>query len=448
MANVLFLTQVLPYPLNSGAKIRAYYVLRQLARRHAVTLVSFVRDDDAPEAVAHLRTLCASVHTVPMRRSPLRDAWAMVKAGLTRHSIIILRDEVAGMTRLLRRLVRTTPFDLVHADQTSMVQYALKARRLSAPGPRRPRLVLDAHNALYRIPERMAAVQHNPLKRWAYHREARVLRRYEAEAYRRFDHVVFVTEVDRQELLPVASRQAPASAPQPLPQVKHGGVSPAKRGEETDNWQLTTSVIPICVDPTAQPLIARAPHPSTIVHVGTMFWPPNVEGVLWFAREVFPLVLAQVPGTRFVIVGKNPPPAIAELAAAEPNILVTGYVPDPAPYLAEAAVSIVPLHAGGGMRVKIVDAWCWGIPLASTTVGAEGIDVRDGENILIADEPQALAGAIARVLRDPAFGERMRANGRAWVEAQYDWRRIYPAWDAVYDRLLTQARQDAKAAAR
>jgi len=422
VANVLFLTQVLPFPLNSGAKIRAYYVLRQMAQQHAVTLVSFVRQDDPPEAIAHLRGLCSAVHTVPMRRSRLRDARALLKAGLTGRSVVIVRDEISGMFATLQRLAHTAPFDVIHADQTSMVQYALYAQRQHRKtcDPTPVHTVLDAHNALYRIPERLATVERNPLKRLGLRREARALRRFESRAYRQFDHVVFVTEVDRQELLALPVK----------------GTATARRGEG-EARAPATSVIPICVDPEAQPLVPRVSSPMSVVHVGTMFWPPNIEGVLWFARETFPRVLAQVPEAQFVIVGKNPPPAVQELPRAIPNISVTGYVPDPAPYLAQTAAFIVPLRAGGGMRVKIVDAWCWGVPIVSTTVGAEGIDVRNGENILIADTPEEMAAAVIRLLRDPGLGERLRRNGRTWVERHYNWRTVYPAWDRVYASVLS-----------
>jgi glycosyltransferase involved in cell wall biosynthesis len=114
---------------------------------------------------------------------------------------------------------------------------------------------------------------------------------------------------------------------------------------------------------------------------------------------------------------------------------ITGYVADPTPYLARTAAFIVPLRAGGGMRVKIVDAWGWGLPIVSTRLGAEGIDVHDGENLLLADTPDAFAGAVARLLTTPALGEHLRANGRAWVEERYNWQRVYPRWDKVYEKL-------------
>lgn len=410
MARVLFLTHVLPYPLNSGARIRAYYVLQQLARAHEVTLVSFVREDDRPEHVAHLETLCHAVHPVRMRRSPLRDARALLKGGATGMPIIIIRDEIAAMHATLRRLVRETPFDVVHADQTSMAQYGLYAgeQLFRARSNGRPRVILDAHNALYRIPERLARREANPLKRLLYRREARALLRYELGLCRSFDHVVFVTGVDREAL------------------VENG-----LRGTE-DRSNLQSSVIPICIDPTDKPLVERVSHPRAITHLGTMFWPPNVEGVLWFARHVFPQVLERVPDARFVVIGKDPPPEVRDLPAQVRNVEVTGYVADPRPYLAETAAFVVPLHAAGGMRVKILDAWCWGMPMLSTTIGAEGIEVRDGENILVEDGVEDFASATLRILEEPELGERLRRSGREWVEQRYDWRRVYSRWEDVY----------------
>jgi glycosyltransferase involved in cell wall biosynthesis len=409
VAQILYLTNVLPYPLDSGPKIRAYYVLRHLAPRHEVTLVSFVREDDHPSHVMHLREVCREVHTVRMQRSRVRDARALLVSVLSGQPALVLRDEVGAMHALLGRLVREGSFDVVHADQTSMAQYALRARAQAGGSMR---TVLDAHNALYRIPERMAARARNPVMRGLLRREARLMARYERETYARFDHVVFVTDVDRQ----VLGRQMAQQVPQ--------------------------STIPICIDPQAEPLVARVPRPGAITHLGTMFWPPNVEGVLWFGREVLPRVRAEVPEARFVVIGKQPPPAVQALAtgdAAAGGVTVTGYVDDPTPYLADTAAFIVPLHAGGGMRVKIVDAWRWGMPVVSTTIGAEGIDVRDGENILVADTAEAFAGAVIRLLQEPALGERLRSDGRHWVEEHYDWRTVYARWDGVYEQLLKRS---------
>jgi glycosyltransferase involved in cell wall biosynthesis len=403
MANILFLTELLPWPLVSGAKIRAYYVLRKLAEGHGVTLVSFVRGDDRAEDVAHLGSFLEAVHTVPMRRSRLRDGRALAASVVTGRPVVVEREEIGAMRRRVEGLLASGRFDAVHADQIPMARYGLLGR----DGDVRRR-VLDQHNATFQLVERMAARETNPAKRWLMRREARAFRRYEAEVCGRYDAVTFVTEEDRQALLG-------------LP------------GGERLNGR--TAVIPICVDAEAVGAVRPAATANRVTHVGTMYWPPNVEGLLWFREEVWPRVRAAVPGARLTLIGKNPAERIRALDG-EAGVEVAGYVEELGPTLAETAVFVVPLHAGGGMRVKIVDAWCWGLPIVSTSIGAEGIEVRDGENVLIADEPEAFAEAVVRVMQDAALQARLRAQGRAWVEARYDWRRVYGAWDEVYERLL------------
>jgi glycosyltransferase involved in cell wall biosynthesis len=166
-----------------------------------------------------------------------------------------------------------------------------------------------------------------------------------------------------------------------------------------------------------------------------MYWPPNVEGMRWFAEEVWPRLRERLPEARLTLIGKNPPEDLRAWGRRE-DVDVPGYVADLTPYLAETAVFIVPLWAGGGMRVKIVDAWCWGLPVVSTAIGAEGITIRAGENLLIADTAAEFAQAVERVFGDAGLQARLRANGRRWAEEHFDWRRVYPAWDDVYRRLL------------
>lgn len=403
MSKILFFSQVLPYPPDSGPKVRSYYTLRYLAQKHEVTLVTFVRPDDSAGSVDHLRAFCRGVHTVPIVRKPARNLLDLAAAVVTGRSFIILRDGVPQMDQLVERLAAGGSFDHIHADQLWMARYALAAARRS-PGAR---TILDEHNACYQIIRRLAGSESNPLKRLALHMEWPKLRRYEAWALQQFDRVVAVTEEDR-AVLEALVRDYPQRAA---------------------NAQFET--IPICVDVRSTPPVEPQANPRSVLHLGTMFWPPNVEGVLWFAREVWPQVRRQVPGAAFTIVGKNPPEAVKRLADGG-AVQITGYAADPTPYLAAAAVFIVPLHAGSGMRVKIVDGWRWGLPIVSTRIGAEGICCRDGENILLADRPDDFAGAVARTLTDPLLAQRLRANGRAWVETHYDWQTVYHRWDSLY----------------
>ena len=187
------------------------------------------------------------------------------------------------------------------------------------------------------------------------------------------------------------------------------------------------AVIPIAVDPAAVHPVQRR-NPFRVTFLGGIHWPPNAEGVTWFSERVWPIVASAVPDAVFTVIGKGSPGRLRRL----PGVSVAGYVPDLGPLLAETAVFVVPLLTGAGMRVKILDAWCWGLPVVSTSIGAEGLAAAHGENILIADAPDAFAGHVVRILRDGREASRIGENGRATVEAQYDWRQVYRAWDSIY----------------
>ncbi len=404
MARILFLTQVLPYPLDAGPKMRAYFVLRQLAKSHDVTVVSFVRPEDASESVSHLASFCQSVHTVPMVRSLALNVRAVAKATVSGLPAIIVRDEIRSMQRRIAYLVRDVGFDAVHADQTSMAQYALYARRVADPS-RRPRIVFDVHNALHRIYGQMRADEPSLPRRLYLVRERAALERYERQLWPRFDGAVFVTAQDRAAL----------------------GAPPEDRAG------LTT--IPICAATEDRALVTQVPDPKLVLHMGTMFWPPNAQGMLWFARSVWPRVLEQVPEARLAVIGRHPPEALVALNA-DSSIDVLGYVDDPAPYLAQTAAFIVPLHAGAGMRVKILDGWSWGLPIVTTSLGAEGIDVTNGADALVADDPAAFADAVIRLLQEPGLRQQLRDGGHNMALTAYNWQRRYEDWDRVYSEVL------------
>ena len=175
--------------------------------------------------------------------------------------------------------------------------------------------------------------------------------------------------------------------------------------------------------------IAPTANAQRVTFLGGLHWPPNAAGVQWFVDHVWPLVLTHRPDAILTIIGKQPP---AGLANNQPNVEITGYVPTVEPLLAETAAFVVPLHAGGGMRVKIVDAWAWGLPIVSTTIGAEGICYQDGEDLLIADSAESFATAIINLLTDQTLNQTLRTNGRQRVERDYAWRRVYPQWEAIY----------------
>jgi glycosyltransferase involved in cell wall biosynthesis len=187
-------------------------------------------------------------------------------------------------------------------------------------------------------------------------------------------------------------------------------------------------ILPICVDPSDVQVVQPLTDAPVILFVGGMHWPPNAEGVLWFVQQVMPLVKKRVPKARLLAVGKSPPEQLRNFD----NVEVPGFIEDLEPFWRKSRVFIAPLRAGGGMRVKILDAWAHGLPVVSTAIGAEGIASQDGDDILLADEPQMLARQLSRVLLDNNLAQSLAASGRAKVEECYDWRRIYPAWEQIY----------------
>ena len=267
---ILFLTQVLPYPLDAGPKVRAYYVLRHLAQRHDVTLVSFVRAEDTPAALTHLRGVCAAVHTVPMTRSRVADARFLAASLVQNRPFIIARDWSPAMARLLTEPAGSAAFDAVHADQLWMAPYAQLVRNVA---PARPLTVLDQHNAVYLIPGRLAADEHNPLKRGLLALEARKLARYEAAVCRRFDRVTWVTQED-------------FAAVQRLPAPDDG----------PDAAQLPNDgVIPICADPGATASEALGSDASACAPAGSSARPPQPVST---THAMLAMPTTHAPGTQ------------------------------------------------------------------------------------------------------------------------------------------------------
>lgn len=393
--HVLVLTQVLPYPPDSGPKVKTWNVLKYLAARHEVTLVSFVRGDQSAD-VARLERVCRAVYTVPMERGAVPDGLAMVRSFFTRQPWMMIRDDRCAMRRLVDRLAAEQYFHVAHADQLNMAQYAQRVTGAFK--------VLDAHNALWLLYKRLWRTMSAGPRKWLLGRDWRLLKTYEGRLVREFDAVTAVIQNDKAALQEAA-------------------------GEAVD-----IRVIPITVDTDEVAPVTRQPGASHILHIGTMYWPPNIDAVNWFVREVYPLIRQRRPDVQFDVVGSRPPDDLRVLNEAGLGINVTGYVEDPTPYRQQAAAMVVPLLAGGGMRVKILNALAEGIPVVSTTLGCEGIQVTPGRDILVGDTPEEFAAQVLRVLNDPALGGRLSANGRRLMEERYDYRTACWPLDDVYAR--------------
>lgn len=400
---VLLLTQIVPYPPDSGPKVKTYYLLRSLAKRHRITLVAFTRNEQEERDAAVLRDLCDAVHTVHLERSRIRDISALATSLRTNRSWLMERDNQPEMHEFLARLVEQArqagqPFDLVHADQLNMAMFADQL-----PLPR----LLDQHNAVWTIFKRMAQQERGP-KRLFLEREWRLLKRFEGDVCQRFEAVTSVSEEDRRALF------------------------------EAMGAQRDMPIIPIAVDAEREQPIPRRADAQGVLSIATMMWPPNVDGIMWFAHDIYPLIRQAIPETRFFVVGQRPVAEVRALPERDPSIEVTGYVADPKSYIEQSACLIVPLRSGGGMRVKILEALARGIPIVSTTIGYEGIDLEPGKHLLVADTPEDFAKAVVRLIHEPDLGGKLARQGRERLLERYDWQAVYPAMEAAYQGIVRE----------
>lgn len=402
--NLLFLAHLLPWPLEGGGQIKSYHTLRALSERYDIKMIALVRSAQERDNVRYLEPFCRNgIDCYLLNRGKLRDLVHALRGALTKRSFLILRDKQFELDITLRIKHYQRFFDAVHVDHLQMAQYV--SSRLPE---RNAAVVLDQHNVEHRIIQRIAENPGtNPLLRWYAGVEWPKLRDFEIAAMRRADVTLAVSDADRDAFCSLAPDLA-------------GRVETVPIGVDTDYFAVAE----------------REPDAQTILSIGTMSWLPNIDAVQWFVGEILPLLRAKRPGTRVCVVGSNPAKTVVALGKRDPGVVVTGTVPDVRPYAKECGVFVVPLRSGSGVRVKILNALAMGLPVVSTAVGAEGIAVTHGENILIADTPQSFADAVCRVLNDRALADHIGANGRALIERMYTWDAVGARLHAVYDRVL------------
>jgi glycosyltransferase involved in cell wall biosynthesis len=312
------------------------------------------------------------------------------------------------MQKLVNNLVQEVGFDYIHADQLTMVQFAIRGASFSRG--EKPRVIFDAHNAVWTIVERMHKNAHwilNPVLGI----ETRRVKRYEGELLKTVDQVLTVTDVDCDSL-------------------KEALKFSKDSGEER---LVPITVVPIAVDTGQLQPVKRKTGSNRIVTLGTLHYPPNADGIRWFFNEVFPLICQRVPDAKLTIIGKNPPPDFIDLVARNPHTVnVTGYVPDLIPYLEDSTLMVVPVRAGGGMRVRILEAFAYAMPIVTTTVGLEGIQAQPGRDVLVADSSEDFADAVIRLLTNEELQDQLSKNGRHLVETKYDWQVTLKDLDKVY----------------
>lgn len=399
--NILFLASDLSYPPHGGRSQRTFHTLKQAAQRHRVHFVAFDQalnqsgPDRKERAVTALSEFCESVSVVPLPVKYRRAAipLAVMRSLITRapYSAVIYRNP--GFARAVESVSDSHPIDLLHNDSTDMAEY----RRFVPDAAS----VLVHHNVESLLMARRAPFERGFARRSFVRLEAAKLASHEARFAERYDVHVAVSQKDALRL--------------PVPRDR---LCVVPNGVDVEYFR--PSGVRECAD--------------TLVHVGAMGWAPNRDGMQHFLRETWPLIKARRPQARLRLAGSGSdtlsPPEEAD------SIEGLGYVDDIRPLVDESAVYVVPLRFGGGTRLKILDAMAMGKAIVSTSIGCEGLSVRSGRDIIVADEPEVFAREVCRLLNDPDARAAIGAAARETVVERYAWPVIGEAMEQAYEYAL------------
>ncbi|QEM68669.1 glycosyltransferase [Geobacter sp. FeAm09] len=392
--NVLIVDEEVPWPLDTGKKIRTYNLLQRLQKRHSVTYLCYGdRGDCLPDCPnVTLITLPSTV----LEQKGFRFYRALLANMLSPKPYVVDRHYSAALEKRALSLVASGRFDLVHCE---WMPYTENIRTLLGRLPS----VLSAHNVEAQIWERYCEAESNLLKKLYIYLQWRKMVGYEARAAVNYSQVSVVSAPDRDIFM------------------ERYGCS-------------RVTVVPNGVDERYFAPAQSAICPGSMVFTGSMDWRPNQDGVTYFIEEIFPQIRRRIPAATFAVVGRKPPQWLLALAERTPGVTVTGTVDDVRPYIARSMLYVVPLRVGGGSRLKILEAMSMAKTVLSTTVGAEGLDVAEGKNILLRDTPRDFADAACTALENSAVFSGYGAAGRALILESYTWDAIAGVMDAVWER--------------
>jgi polysaccharide biosynthesis protein PslH len=400
--SVLAVTSELPWPLNTGGHLRTFHLLSALAERFHVRLVcaTLPGQDGSIESLSK-----TGIQVCPAKTGP-RIGWqeglrAAAAAGRREPYVLYRRHDRAAVRSELERQMAVEPADLLYLDHLDSLVYA--GLRGETP------TLVDLHNVYSTLARRVATEQDASWKRWYLHREAKLLERMERLAAQMSDQLFTVSEDERLYFEKLGARDV--------------------------------NVVPNGVDCAALKSlpVGRIGQPPLVLYLGNMSWGPNVSAANFLAREMLPPLLERYPNARLRIVGRSPN-AETKAFASIPGVEVIGDVPDIKPHLGEAKVLAVPLDSGGGTRLKILEAFAAGLPVVSTAIGCEGLGVRNGEHLVIAERDQ-FAHGIGALLDDEELATRLAARGRALACQRFDWKIVGRGAAAIVSELCSSRRK-------
>lgn len=385
------------HPANRGGQIRTLEILKRLHARHEIYYVAF-DDGKNPEGLERSSEYCSHSYPVPHSAPPHRSlpfAGQLFRGVVSPVPVAVERYTSSLMANQLQALLQQQKLDTLVCD-------------FLFPAPNIPdlsRAVLFQHNVETVIWRRHLEHATNPLKKAYFKLQARRMDAFEGAICRRAGHVVAVSEADRETMQHLFGTERISCVDTGVDLAYFSAPTPVQDGDSFISADL--------------------------VFTGSMDWLPNVDAVQFFAAEILPYIRKERPHCRVIIAGRRPTGAVKQLANRDPGIVVTGTVPDIRPYLWGSTVSIVPLRIGGGTRLKIFEAMAARVPVVSTSIGAEGLPVKNGENVAIADSPELFARHCLDLLANSDL-RRQRANqGWELVLSRFSWEAVSKEFEAV-----------------
>jgi glycosyltransferase involved in cell wall biosynthesis len=392
---ILMLTPYLPYPLLSGGQIRTYNLLKQLSRKHDITLFALIKDAQEGESIKALKPFCKTVRVFKRSSKPF-TLHNILKTGFSSYPFLVIRNFVPQLVTALREELANHAYDVIHAETFYMMPHI--------PPTQVPVLLVE--QTIEYLGYESYAQKRPALLRPLLQIDIAKIKHWEKFYWQTCTRLATMSEDDRRF-------------------IAH------EIGQSTNIDVVSNGVD---VEWFAQKA-RREPATPTLLSVGTFHWLPNVEAVRHLVQHIWPLVKQQQPQAKLWIVGNGPTPEVRKYESLDPHIEVTGGIPDIRDAFTQAHVLVASVLSGKGTRYKVLEAMASGTPIVATPTAVEGLGVVHGEQVLLGNTAEELAAHVLRVISDPQLRQHLAVAGLQFVRERYDWQGIAQSLDRVYERM-------------
>lgn len=399
--NILFLSQIVPYPPHGGVLQRGYNLIREMSRYNSVDLLAFVHPEVLNSSHAinaakeELKKYCVEVDFFDLwvKKSILNKYCGLLISLFSTLPFSVHAYSSKDFRRKIFEWTEEKAFDIVHYDTISLCQFDLGAKQIPK--------ILTHHNIESKLMARRSRFEKRPLVRSYFIKQTEKLKKYEAKESGKHDVNIVMSDTDGEELKKI-------------------------------NPEVNLAVVPNGVD-TEYFVPGTATGEPSLIYTGGMNMFANKDAVLYFLKDIWPSIKAKEPMVKFYAIGQDPPAELMEIGKSDHQVIITGYVDDVRPYVADSSVYVVPLRVGGGTRLKVLDAMAMGKAIVSTSIGCEGLKVSDGKNIVISDKPDDFAEKTVTLLKNQDKRTSLGRAARELAISMYSWQKIGRLLQDVYE---------------